>query len=143
MATEFERRLQGATLLTAEVLYYMPDHPRLLQTFMWQLLDEAPRYPRLAAFLDHWRREIEAVILRHPAVKDVAVVGVPDRLRGQVARAHVVVKEGAAVTADELLALCRDNLSPHKVPRFVVFTDSVPRNPAGKTVRRGLRDPAP
>ena len=62
MATEFERRLQGATLLTAEVLYYMPDHPRLLQTFMWQLLDEAPRYPRLAAFLDHWRREIEAVI---------------------------------------------------------------------------------
>jgi long-chain acyl-CoA synthetase len=85
--------------------------------------------------------EIEAVILRHPAVKDVAVVGVPDRLRGQVARAHVVVKEGASVTADELLALCRDNLSPHKVPRFVVFTDSVPRNPAGKTVRKGLRDP--
>lgn len=87
--------------------------------------------------------EIEAVILRHPAVKDVAVVGVPDRLRGQVARAHVVLKEGAAVSADELLALCRDNLSPHKVPRFVVFTDSVPRNPAGKTVRKGLRDPAP
>ena len=62
MATEFERRLKGATLLTAEVLYYMPDHPSLLQSFMWQLLDEAPRYPRLAAFLDHWRREIEAVI---------------------------------------------------------------------------------
>ena len=89
--------------------------------------------------------EIEAVILRHPAVKDVAVVGVPDRLRGQVARAHVVLNEGAgaAVGADELLALCRDNLSPHKVPRSVVFTDSVPRNPAGKTVRKGLRDPAP
>ncbi|MFO0576688.1 MAG: AMP-binding protein [Polyangia bacterium] len=88
--------------------------------------------------------EIEAVILRHPAVKDVAVVGVPDRLRGQVARAHVVLKEGAgaAVSADELLVLCRDNLSPHKVPRSVVFTDSVPRNPAGKTVRKGLRDPA-
>jgi uncharacterized protein Usg len=62
MSTDFERRLKGATLLTAEVLYYMPDHPKLLQTFMWQLIDEAPRYPRLAAFLDHWRREIEAVI---------------------------------------------------------------------------------
>ena len=49
MATEFERRLQGARLLTAEVLYYMPDHPSLLQTFMWQFLDEA-------------RREVEAVI---------------------------------------------------------------------------------
>jgi len=61
-ASEFERRLKGARLLTAEVLYYMPDHPKLLQTFMWQLVDEAPKYPRLEQFLDHWRREIEAVI---------------------------------------------------------------------------------
>ena len=59
---EFERRLKGARLLTAEVLYYMPDHPRLLQTFMWQTLDEAPKFPRLNQFLDFWRREIEAVI---------------------------------------------------------------------------------
>ena len=61
-ASEFERRLNGAQLMTAEVLYYIPDHPKLLQTFMWQLVDEAPKYPRLAQFLDHWRREIEAVI---------------------------------------------------------------------------------
>ena len=55
--SEFERRLKGARLLTAEVLYYMPDHPKLLQT-----LDEAPKFPRLNQFLDFWRREIEAVI---------------------------------------------------------------------------------
>lgn len=61
-ASEFEQRLKGATLVTAEVLYYMPDHPRLLQTFMWQTLDEAPKFPRVAQFLDFWRREIEAVI---------------------------------------------------------------------------------
>jgi len=61
-ATEFEKRLKGAHLLTAEVLYFMPDHPSLLQTFLWQTVDEAPKYPRLAEFLDHWRREIEAVI---------------------------------------------------------------------------------
>ena len=59
---EINRRLKGARLLTAEVLYWMPDHPRLLQTYLWQTLDEAPKFPRLAAFLDHWRREIEAVI---------------------------------------------------------------------------------
>lgn len=59
---EFRERLNGAMLLTAEVLYYMPDHPKLLQTFMWQTLDMAPRYPRLQQFLDYWRREIDAVI---------------------------------------------------------------------------------
>lgn len=59
---EIEQRLKGATLLTAEVLYYMPDHPKLLQTFMWQTMDYAPRYPRLNQFLDFWKREIEAVI---------------------------------------------------------------------------------
>lgn len=60
--SEFRERLSGATLLTAEVVYYMPDHPSLLQTFMWQTLDVAPKYPRLEQFLDFWRREIEAVI---------------------------------------------------------------------------------
>ena len=59
---ELRQRLGGATLLTAEVLYYMPDHPSLLQTFMWQTLDVAPKYPRLRQFLDFWRREVEAVI---------------------------------------------------------------------------------
>jgi uncharacterized protein Usg len=59
---EMDWRLRGARLLTAEVLYWMPDHPKLLQTYLWQTLDEAPKFPRLAAFLDHWRREIEAVI---------------------------------------------------------------------------------
>lgn len=62
MTTEFERRLHGATLLTAEVLYYMPDHPTLLQSFIWQTLDLAPSYPRIHKFLDFWRAEIQAVI---------------------------------------------------------------------------------
>ena len=59
---EFRQRLNGAKLLTAEVLYYMPDHPSLLQTYLWQTLDMAPKYPRLRQFLDFWRREIDAVI---------------------------------------------------------------------------------
>jgi uncharacterized protein Usg len=59
---DFTAQLKGGRLTTAEVLYYMPDHPKLLQTFMWQTLDIAPEYPRVHSFLDFWRREIQAVI---------------------------------------------------------------------------------
>jgi uncharacterized protein Usg len=59
---EFALRLKGWRLATAEVLYYMPDHPKLLQSFIWQTLDLAPAYPRIHKFLDFWRAEIDAVI---------------------------------------------------------------------------------
>jgi uncharacterized protein Usg len=59
---DFYEQLQGRRLTTAEVLYYMPAHPSLLQSFLWQTLDEAPNFPRIHRFLDYWRREIDAVI---------------------------------------------------------------------------------
>jgi uncharacterized protein Usg len=59
---ELRLQLEGWRLTTAEVLYYMPDHPKLIQSFVWQTLDLAPRYPRIRQFLDHWKAEIEAVI---------------------------------------------------------------------------------
>lgn len=64
MATDsdFARRLSGGGLLTTEILYFMPDHKGILQSFVWQTIDTAPRFPRLHAFLDHWRCEIEAMI---------------------------------------------------------------------------------
>ncbi len=62
MSADFEMRLKGGSLLTAEILYYRPDHPSLLQSFSWQAIDAAPRFPRLVAFLDHWRREVRAMI---------------------------------------------------------------------------------
>ena len=60
--SDFETQLRGGRLTTTEVLYYMPDHPALLQRFMWQTLDIAPDFPRVHRFLDFWRREIDAVI---------------------------------------------------------------------------------
>lgn len=59
---ELSLRLRGWRLATTEVLYYLPDHPSLLQSFVWQTLDLAPTYPRIHRFLDFWRREIDAVI---------------------------------------------------------------------------------
>lgn len=62
MPSDFARQLAGERLTTAEVIYYMPDHPVLLQRFLWQTLDLAPDYPRVHRFLEFWRREIDAVI---------------------------------------------------------------------------------
>jgi len=59
---DFLAQLGGARLTTAQVLYFMPDHPLLLQSFLWQTQDLAPKYPRLLKFLDFWRSEIDAVI---------------------------------------------------------------------------------
>ena len=59
---DFYQQLQGRRLTTAEIVYHIPDHPSLLQEFLWQTLDEAPEFPRIHRFLDHWRREIDAVI---------------------------------------------------------------------------------
>nr|WP_294513304.1 usg protein [uncultured Rhodopila sp.] len=53
------RQLQNYRLTTAEILYHLPDHPALLQTYIWQDLDIAPQYPVLNKFLEFWRREIE------------------------------------------------------------------------------------
>jgi uncharacterized protein Usg len=62
MRDEMSLRLDGWRTTTATILYHMPDHPALLQSFLWQTLDLPPQFPRLRQFLDHWRREIEAVI---------------------------------------------------------------------------------
>ena len=56
---ELELQLRGYRLTTAEILYHLPDHPSVLQSFIWQNLDIAPKYPRLHSFLGFWEREIE------------------------------------------------------------------------------------
>ncbi len=59
---DLARQLSGYGLTTANVLYYLPEQPRLIQSFVWQFYDVAPEHPRLERFLDYWRREIEAAI---------------------------------------------------------------------------------
>jgi uncharacterized protein Usg len=59
MAPEFRRQLEGYGLTTAEILYRLPDHPAVIQTFVWQDYDLFPSFPVLIRFLDFWRRELE------------------------------------------------------------------------------------
>lgn len=84
-------------------------------------------------------REVEEVLYEHPAVLEAAVVGVPDEYRGQSVKAFVVPKPGEVVTADEIIAFCRERLAKYKVPREVEFRSDLPKSLAGKVLRRELR----
>ena len=85
--------------------------------------------------------EVENLIARHYQVKDVAVVGVPDRDFGQRLRAFVVPIPGSGLVPDEITEYVRASLARHKIPREVVLVDQVPRNATGKVLRRALTDP--
>jgi acyl-CoA synthetase (AMP-forming)/AMP-acid ligase II len=83
--------------------------------------------------------EVEQVIWSHPAVQDCAVIGVPDQHWGEAVTAVVELNAGQRVSADELIALCKDKLGSVKAPKSVEFVDSLPRSPVGKVLKKDLR----
>ncbi|MEM2910208.1 MAG: long-chain fatty acid--CoA ligase [Nitrososphaerota archaeon] len=85
-------------------------------------------------------REVEDVIYEHPAVKLCAVVGKPDPIAGEVPKAFVVLKDGADLTADELISFLKERLEPYKLVKEVEFRKELPLTPAGKVHRRLLRE---
>jgi fatty-acyl-CoA synthase len=84
--------------------------------------------------------EVENVIYDHPAVAEVAVIGVPHPKWQEVGKAIVVVKEGETLTEDEVIGLCHGKLAKFKIPRSVAFVDELPRTAAGKVLKRELRE---
>jgi long-chain acyl-CoA synthetase len=85
-------------------------------------------------------REIETILCAHPAVKEASVVGRPDYAMGEVPVAIVVLRENEAEDRESILAHCRRNMAPFKVPQAVEFLSALPRNSQGKVLKAKLRD---
>jgi long-chain acyl-CoA synthetase len=85
-------------------------------------------------------REIDEALLRHPAVRDAAAVGIPDRHYGQEILACVMLREGASASEAELRAFCERELGRYKTPKLFRFVDDLPRGPSGKVQRLKLTE---
>ena len=89
--------------------------------------------------LNVYPKEIEDVLLTHPAVQDVAVIGLVDETGDELIRAYVTLKEGAQADKPELMKLCRGKLAPYKCPKDLEIRKELPKNTLGKILKRTLR----
>ncbi len=89
-----------------------------------------------------WPAEVENMFYRHPAVKEIAVYGAPDPLKGEQVRAAVVAKEGVATSPQELVDWCRAHLAVYKAPERIDLVTEIPKSATGKILKRVLRERA-
>jgi long-chain acyl-CoA synthetase len=131
---------------TAEVLHIDADGQRWLHTGDLGYMDESgylyvvgrKKYMIIVAGFNVVPAEVEAVLEMHPGVQEAAVIGVSDKTRGERVQAYVVPNAGATITRRELIDYCKKNLAPYKVPRRVIFRDSLPKGSIGKVLYEAL-----
>lgn len=93
----------------------------------------------IASGFNVYPRDVEEALYRHPAVLEVAVIGVPDGYRGETVKAVVVCKPGTSISEEVLQTWCRNELAAYKIPKIVEFVDALPKSAVGKILRRALR----
>lgn len=105
----------------------------------WFYLVDRSKDMIVASGFKVWPREVEEVLYEHPAVREAAVVGVPDAYRGETIKAVISLKPGQHVTPDEIRAFARERMAAYKYPRFVEIVDELPKTTSGKIMRRLLQ----
>jgi len=128
---ETERAIPGGALHTGDVGY--------MDAQGWFYIVDRKKDQINAGGYKVWPREVEDVLYEHEAVREAAVVGVPDPYRGETVKAFVSLRPGRTVTADELIAFTRERMAAYKYPREVEFLDEIPKTVTGKLLRRELR----
>jgi long-chain acyl-CoA synthetase len=104
----------------------------------WFYLVDRSKDMIVASGFKVWPREVEEVLYQHPAVREAAVVGVPDAYRGETIKAVISLKPGQSVTPDEIRAFARERMAAYKYPRVVEIMDDLPKTTSGKIMRRLL-----
>jgi long-chain acyl-CoA synthetase len=128
---ETARALPGGALHTGDVGY--------MDERGWFYIVDRKKDQINAGGYKVWPREVEDVLYEHEAVREAAVVGVPDPYRGETVKAFVSLRPGASLTEEELIAFAKERMAAYKYPRQIEFLDEIPKTVTGKLLRRELR----
>lgn len=129
---ETEQALPGGNLRTGDVGF--------MDQQGWFYVVDRKKDMISASGFKVWPREVEDVLHEHFAVREAAVVGVPDEYRGETVKAYVSPRAGQHIDPDELVEHCKQQLAAYKYPRSVVVLEELPKTTTGKILRRQLRD---
>lgn len=138
MVGYWNRSDETAKVMTADGFFRSGDVGILLPDGQIKVVDRMKDMVLVSGF-NVYPNEVEDVLAKHPGVLESAVIGLPDEHSGEAVTAFVV-KRDPAVTAEELRAFCKENLTGYKVPRQIIFRDALPKTNVGKVLRRALRE---
>lgn len=124
--------LRGGWFHSGDIGYRSPDG-------YFYLVDRVKDMINAAGF-KVWPREVEEVLYQHPSIRECAVVGLADEIRGETVAAFIVARSDCALTPSEVEAFCRERMAAYKVPRRIELVDSIPKSATGKVLKRMLRE---
>jgi long-chain acyl-CoA synthetase len=129
---ETEQAIPGGVLHTGDVGF--------MDAEGWFYIVDRKKDQINAAGYKIWPREVEDVLYAHPAIREAAVVGVPDEYRGETVKAFVSLKHDRSAAEAELIAFCKERMAAYKYPRQIEIMDELPKTPTGKILRRELKE---